>query len=104
MSTWVQYEWDCETVADGDSADLEDGETIDHAHGATFREVMEWSQRNPAQVGTRHLIVLVRDDDAGRAWAYVEAGRLPQWFSDAGGENHGRVPQRYHAEVTKGLP
>jgi hypothetical protein len=98
----VIYEWDCETVADGESVDHEDGEVIDHCHGPSFREVSEWSKRNPCESGFRHALVLVRDDDDRRAWAYVEGGKLPEWFTDAEGNDWARVPKRFHAEVSKG--
>lgn len=96
----VQYEWDCETVADGDSTNFEDGEVIDHAHGTSYREVVEWSNRHPAEPGFRHEIVLVRDDDEGRSWAYVQGGRLPHYFTDAEGADCAKVPQRFVREVT----
>lgn len=95
----VTYEWDCETVAAGDSEQFEDGEVIDHAHGATYKEVLAWSAANPPQAGFRHALVLVRDDDEGRSWAYVEDGKLPQYFTDADGADAAKVPQRFHREV-----
>ena len=100
-SMTVQYEWDCETVADGDSTGFEDGEAIDHAHGASFKEVKAWAAANPCAPGFRHEIVLVRDDDAGRAWAYVSGGKLPEYFTDADGADDAKVPQRFVREVAQ---
>lgn len=96
----VQYEWDCETVADGDSIEFEDDEVIDHAHGASYREVAEWAERYPAAPGFKHRLVLVRDDEAGRSWAYVEDGELPQVFTDAYDQPTAKVPQRFVREVS----
>ncbi len=97
----VQYEWDCETVANGDSTNFEDGEVIDHAHGASFKDVAAWSAANPCEPGFRHMIALVRDDDEGRSWAYVEDGRLPEFFTDADGADAARIPQRFVREVVR---
>lgn len=90
----VDYEWDCETVAD-------DGDVIDHMHAFSYAEVKAWSAANPCEPVTSHALVLVRDDDSGRAWAYLEDGRLPEFFSDAGGADVSKVPQRFHREVLK---
>ncbi len=95
----VQYEWDCETVADGDSSQFEDGEVIDHSHGETFKSVVDWSKNNPPSPGFRHEIVLVRDNDDGRSWAYVVDDQLPEFFTDADGRDAARVPQRFVREV-----
>lgn len=97
----VTYEWDCETVANGDSPDFEDGEVIDHAHGASLAEVKKWAESNPPEAGFRHEFVLVRDDDEGRSWAYIEAGKLPEYFTDADGADGAKLPQRFIKEVAK---
>lgn len=97
----VIYEWDCETVADGASADFEDGECIDHAHDSTYRAVKAYAERHQCEPGFRYQLVLVRDDDDRRAWAYVENGKLPEFFTDADGEDYSRVPKRFHAEVAR---
>lgn len=93
----VQYEWDCETVADGDSADYEDGEVLDHSHAATYREAAEFAKTPEA--GTRYEIVLVRDDSEGRSWAYMDGGKLPEHFTDASGKVRAKVPQRFRREM-----
>jgi hypothetical protein len=97
----VYYEWDCETVADGDSSEYEDGEVIEHSHGTSYQEVLVWAAANKPDTGTRHAIVLVRDDDEGRSWAYVSDGKLPDRFTDANGTDAAKVPKRYHEELAK---
>lgn len=94
----TDYEWDCETVADGDRSH-EDGEVIDHAHGKTFRAVAAWAAANPCAPGGRYEFVLVRDDDGGRSWAYLKNGKLPEYFKDAEGCDAAKVPKRFHAEI-----
>lgn len=95
----VEYEWDCETHAAGDSEDYTDGDVIDHYHAPSYATAREWSARNQ-QPGTRHAIVLVRDSDAGRSWAYVNDGKLSTHFED-GAQQLSRVPARFHAEVAR---
>lgn len=95
----VIYEWDCETVADGDSNDFEDGEVISHLFGDSFQEVKRLSKLNPPEQGFRHEFVLVRDDEEGRSWAYVEGDKLPEFFTDADGADGAKVPQRFVKEI-----
>ena len=97
----VYYEWDCETVADGESSEYEDGEVIEHSHGLSFQDVMKWAKTNKPETGTRHEIVLVRDDDNGRSWAYVNDGKLPERFTDANGIDKTKIPKRYLEEIIK---
>lgn len=98
----VFYEWDCETVAAVNTDDFAEGDILDHAHGATLAEVLKWSRQNPPDPGTRHEIVLVRDDADCRSWAYLDFdGNLPEFFEDAAGTDHARVPKRFHAQTTR---
>lgn len=97
----VVYEWDCETVADGDSPEHEDGECIEHRHGESFAEVSAFA-KTPAEKGTKHILVLVRDDYDGRSWAYVEDSKIDPYFYDANGQPVAKVPQRFVKEVEKG--
>lgn len=91
----VVYEWDCELVD-------EHGDIIEHMHGASYAEVKAWSKSNPCKVENTHSIVLVRDDDEWRSWAYVDDdGKLPVFFQDAALCNVARVPQRFHKEIAK---
>lgn len=95
----VLYEWDCETVADENNADFELGEVINHVHDATLQEVKAWADANPCEPGFKHMLVLVRDADDGRSWAYIEDGELPLYFKDSDGSYATKVPQRFHKEV-----
>ena len=94
----VIYEWDVETVADGDTADHEDGECIDHNHCISYMQAVLAARETPP-AGCRFQIVLVRDDDSRRAWAYITLGKLPTHFTDADGNDYKPVPQRFHKEV-----
>ncbi len=97
---WVEYEWDCETQTSVDSAEHEEGEVLDHRHGESYAKVALDASAIP-EPGERFAIVLVRDDEAGRSWAYVEDGKLPDYFSDADGRNAAKVPKRFHVEVLR---
>lgn len=95
----VRYEWDVETVADGDSAENEDGEILDHNHCESYAEARRIADMEPED-GTRHVIVLVRDDDEGRSWAYLdEDGKLPEYFEDAYNQPVRKVAKKFHEEV-----
>lgn len=96
----VFYEWDVEIVSDGDTDALEDGEILEHRFCDSYKEALTL-QREPAESGTRRLVVLVCDSDEGRAWAYVEGGKLPDQFADANGFDVRKVPQRFHKETAK---
>jgi hypothetical protein len=97
----VIYEWDCETVANKEHPDYGEDDVIDHAHGESFKDVRNWSSQWPPGDGERHELVLVRDDDDGRTWAYLHNGKLPEFFIDAYGVDRTRVPKRFHAEVER---
>lgn len=94
----VVYEWDVETVAAVESDDHEQDECVDHYHTESFAEAQRVAATQ-APDGFRHQIVLVRDDDEGRSWAYVN-GKLPEFFTDADGHDTARVPKRFHAELS----
>lgn len=98
----VEYEWDVETVADGDSTNFEDGEVIEHYHCVTCAEALTRAAE-PAEQGFRHEVVLVRDDDEGRSWAYVTQNELPRFFTDADGADSSVVPQRFHQALERAL-
>lgn len=97
----VIYEWDVETVADGDTTDFEDGEVIDHYHVTSYKEAASYVRDNKADDGFRFEVVLVRDDDEGRSWAYLGDGKLPEFFTDADGADDAKVPQKFVREVAK---
>ncbi len=96
----VTYEWDCETVTAVESADFEEGEVIEHYHAPKFKEVLKESKTAPPE-GCKFALVLVRDDDIGRSWAYLDNGVLPESFEDAYGRFAAKVPRRFHEEVAK---
>ena len=92
----ITYEWDIETF-DPVTEDIDD-----HWFGDTVLEV-----GLPQGPGER--LVLVQDVGnqvegiVGRAWAYVEDGKLPEYFLDAGECEIAKVPQRFHVELAKAL-
>ena len=98
----VFYEWDCEEVSDIDQPGFDKDDVIEHWHSRTYKEALAMSKTEPTE-GSRWDIVLVRDDDDRRAWAYMsdgENGTLPEWFCDADGLEYKRVPKRFFNEVT----
>lgn len=96
----VEYEWDVELQAAVDSDDHEEGEVLDHDHQLSYADAMKRAAM-PTPDGFRSVIVLVRDDDAGRSWAYVENGKLAEKFSDANGSDVAKVPACFAKEVEK---
>ena len=96
----VHYEWDVEEQAARATAQVEAGEVLEHWHSATYSEAAQHAASEPAP-DVVHVVVLVRDDDNCRAWAYMEDGKLPEYFEDAYGQPHAKVPKRFHAEVAR---
>lgn len=85
----VTYEWDIETWADD--------EVIDHDHRDRVHDFGgEELTRAVAEDGYR--LVLVRNDDKGRSWAYVANGELPTHFLDAYEKPVAKVPARFVTE------
>ena len=83
------YEWDIETWADG--------EVVDHDHRDRLRDFGgEELTRAVAEDGYR--LVLVRDAESGRSWAYVTNGELPAHFLDAYDRPVAKVPAKFAAE------
>ena len=97
----VGYEWDIEIIADGGSEEHEDGEVLEHDHCGTYAEAKRKAAETPPE-GCRYVIVLVRDDQNRRAWAYLEGGKLPDTFTDGLGHEYRQVPKRFIDEVAKG--
>ncbi len=95
------YEWDVETISDGETEDYEDEEVLDHLHVDTYREALRVSREVPPEQGCRYRIVLVRDDDVKRGWAEVVNGELDEKFTDADGREYARVPVRFFQEVAR---
>lgn len=99
----VVYEWDVETVTAIDSEENEEGEILDHNHSATYAEAKRDAAAAPLD-GCIHRIVLVRDDDKGRSWAYVDDdGSLDEYFEDAYENRTAKVPARFHKEIAKAV-
>jgi len=99
----VIHEWDIETVTTSATAEREAGEVIEHDHRDSYADCLQTITRTP-DAGCHYEIVLVRDDDKGRSWAYVEHGKLPEYFLDAFGEETSKIPQRFHNEIAKAKP
>lgn len=85
----VTYEWDIEKY-DGD-------EIVDHNHRDIVHE-FDGEELTLAVAEDGYRLVLVRDDDSGRSWAYVTNGELPTDFLDAYGKIVAKVPQRFFKE------
>lgn len=98
----VIYEWDVET-----QLEYPDGENdvIDHHHFECFSDALSYSKTAPEphdEGKTEHMLVLVRDDNEGRSWAYLDDdGTLPEFFMNADGKNTTRVPKRFHEQVAR---
>lgn len=94
----VIYEWDLE-LYNMDASDSE-AEIIEHNFGDKLIDVGFPSAHN-------EMLVLVRDADGERSWAYVDNSyMLPKYFSrpEADGkyyETNIKVPQRFHREIAK---
>jgi len=102
----VYFEWDCEEVADGESEQYEDEEPIDHYHASAYAEVLDQSLEAPP-TGSKYRIVLVRDrldkydSLVCRSWAYLEDGKLPEYFTDAYNIQTAKVPEKFHNEIKR---
>ena len=91
----VEYEWDVETVADEPTADYEAGEVLEHWHQPSKADALRVASGLPRPTQA-YKVVLVRDDDAGRSWAYLNAdGTMPTHFADAYGRPTHKVPARF---------
>lgn len=91
----VYYEWDVETV--------EDGEVVDHHFCENYADAHKVCSDIMADTSGGQLaeIVLVRDHIYSRGWAYVKNGVLPEYFADALDEQLTKVPLRFVKEVAK---
>lgn len=96
MPGWCSYEWDKEEY--DIAADDPKAEIIDHNFGEKLVDVGFPCVKT-------ELLVLVRDSEQGKLWAYVDDSRmLPRYFSrpEADGKYHEtnvKVPQRFHREI-----
>lgn len=95
----VCYEWTVETLEDPTDPDsgIIDTVACDSLTQALHLMAAEDDCR----------LVLVRNvgnDVEGltaRLWAYVEDGKLPDYFEDGGAETAIRVPAKFHAELAR---
>jgi hypothetical protein len=97
----VVYEWDVEEVTAVESDEHEEGEVLEHFHQTCYADALAFSRTQPAE-GCKYELVLVRDDDNGRSWAYCnEDGTLPSHFEDAYNNETAKVPKRFVVEVAR---
>lgn len=89
----AQYEWDVEVVDPN-------GDIEDHLHQTSFADCVKVAAEE-TQPGYTRSIVLVRDDDKGRSWAYLEDGALPEELLDAYDRPAAKTPQRFRKEVER---
>ena len=94
----VFYEWGVETVTAVDNEDHEENEVLDHDFCGSFAQAKAIADCAPPE-GCRFDIVLVRDDDDRRSWAYLDDGKLPLYAEDANGSQWGEIPKKFHQEV-----
>lgn len=92
MRNTVKYEWTLETIEDGDIVDSDFSDTLSFDKGLLHGN----------DVG------LVRNEGneisgvVSRLWAYVKDGKLPEYFSDANGnETDYKIPVAYKLECGK---
>lgn len=102
----VYYQWDVELhIYYNDADEIDSMDVLDHDFCDNFKEAKAIAAGPPEQYpeGKTSLhIVLVRDGDVGRTWAYLEDdGKLPEKFMDAEGKLQTAVPKRFHLEVQR---
>ena len=89
----VVYEWDVEEFTDDEHEDI-----VQHYFCTKFSEALAISQATPED-GCKRRVVLVRDDDEERSWAYLQDdATMPEFFESADGVEYVRVPKRFKAE------
>lgn len=107
----VFYEWDVEEVANESHISIggqeyDEGDVIEHYFQLSLKGAHEFvEQYYSGDNGlTRLDTVLVRDDDKGRSWAYLDDnGLLPEYFCNAWGHPVTKVPKRFHEEVKRNM-
>lgn len=100
MASNVHYEWVVELTTTEATDEHEADEVLD-VHGCQGYLDASRLAATLTEPGLAGVIVLVRDDLAGRSWAYLEDGALPSHFSDAYGNEVSKVPARFVAEVAR---
>jgi hypothetical protein len=97
----VFYEWDVELQTTVDAEEHEIGEVLDHRFQASYQRVKDFINATVPDEGCEFVAVLIRTDDDNRAWAYVQDGKLPEYFLDAYNSEYRKVPKKFHDEVAK---
>lgn len=107
----VFYQWDVEEVAnvdhqDAGGQDFEANELIEHYFQLSLKGSHAFVEKHYSGDNglTRLDTVLVRDDNKGRSWAYLDDnGLLPEFFCNAWGKPTTKVPKRFHEEVKRNM-
>ncbi len=98
----MNYEWDVELIItyDENTNDVEE-----HYFQDTYADCLKQAAE-PLEDGYSYEIVLVATSDDGdeRWWAYIEDGKLPEFFEDAYQRKMRKIPQRFHEEVNAKEP
>lgn len=94
----IHYEWAIETVNLDEFGDVEETQGQE-----SCRHALEWAKRWPAPQGMRNDLVLVRDDDERRSWAYFTGDTPPTHFQDAYQIDRAKVPKAYLAEYARAM-
>lgn len=90
----VVYEWDVEEFTDDEHEDI-----VQHYFCTKFSEALAISRATPED-GCKRRVVLARDDDEERSWAYLQDdATMPEFFENADGVEYARVPKRFKAEA-----
>lgn len=92
MSTKTRYEWDFERF------EPVGGDVLDHDHRDRLRDFGRLPEKGERIVLVRDVICEF-DGVIDRGWAYVEDGRLPEYFM--GSDEEVRVPKKYHRELER---
>lgn len=95
----VAYEWNVELIEVFPGGDAE---VVDHSQKESFASCLEHlEQAKQGDFPDSWRIALVRDSEHGKAFAYPENGKLPEFFEDVFGVEVFRIPQRFHDEVNQ---
>lgn len=98
------YEWDIETFTQDEFEDIEDHNFSDECPGipdepnlrlVLVQDIFEWPSNDPNRKCDPDLV--------SRLWAYVENGKLPEFFEDCGRNTSVRVPKKFHDELTRAI-
>jgi len=97
----IRYEWDIETVCT-ESEDILDHDHRDRLAEFGIEELIHAINQDTEPGNNFTRLVLVRDDDNGRSWAYVtDEGKMPEQFLDAYDRPVAKVPKRFVEEFNR---